>query len=149
MLSNDHFKAFQGNTKDMKLLFKLRASFLLYGAADLMVYSITRKIFFCTKHFLVHVKKCAKRYFIKWDIQGLLLQEQQFLIAADFSFSELSPISGKAIYNLYFANSNHNLSFSIHPLLLNVMKSPKKMFCPSLRGNKNNLRNINNWVDII
>lgn len=59
MLSNDDFKAFQGNAKDLELLFKLHASFLLHSAAELMV----RKIFFCTKHFLVHVKKLAKRHF--------------------------------------------------------------------------------------
>lgn len=69
----------------MKLLFKLCASFL-YNSADLMVYSIIRKILLCTKHFLVHVKKLAKRPTLSSvDILGLLLQEQQFLITADFS----------------------------------------------------------------
>lgn len=74
MLSNDDFKAFQGNANDMKLLLKLCASSLLYsGAHDLMVYNIITKIFFCTKHFLVHVKNLLKDTLSSVDILGLLL----------------------------------------------------------------------------
>lgn len=84
VLSNDDFKAFQGNARDMRLLFKLRASFLLYTAdIILIVYRIIRRIFFCTKYFLVHVKKLAKRLLLYQviDTVGLLL----FLITVYFS----------------------------------------------------------------
>lgn len=56
----------------MRLLFKLRASFHLFTAADLMVYSIIRKIFFAQSIFLFVLKNLLKDYyFIKCRQSGL------------------------------------------------------------------------------